>query len=145
MNTILTMLLIMPLAVSAMSITLTKGKIFRTQRMWIKKRSSWLGGLFSCPYCMSHWISAIAVLLMPWEVITASLLLDFLVWVFYYVAVSALISGLIMLLIQFSEDEDPTDVLIQRLTDQIRKMTQELAAKEIENESLREELKNRKL
>lgn len=145
MDTILIQLLVLPLAISAASLTLTKGKIFRTPRMAISKRSSFLRGLFSCPYCMSHWLSALIVLIMPWEVITALLLPDFLIWVLYYVGVSALISGLIMRLIQFSDDEDPTDLLMKRLTDQIRKMTRDLAAKEVENESLREELKNRKL
>jgi hypothetical protein len=42
--------------------TLTKAKVFSWLREAVSSRSQFFGELFSCPYCMSHWLAFIGVL-----------------------------------------------------------------------------------
>lgn len=107
--TTLESMLVVPVAIAAASLTLSRGKIFRKQRLWLKKRAPWLGALLSCPYCVSHWIAAAAYIAYPKWLFTGSVLGDFLLGVFYLVGTSALFSGLIMRLIAFAPDDDPLE------------------------------------
>jgi ABC-type multidrug transport system permease subunit len=78
-------------AVSALSITLTKSKMFLPVRELFERAPAYLNYLLNCPYCMSHWIAlvmAIFVVPGPW----------WLVW-FILVGMSAVISGVILFLI----------------------------------------------
>ncbi len=50
-------LIIISLAVASISFTISKSSIFKPVRLFICKHSSFLGELFSCPYCISHWVS----------------------------------------------------------------------------------------
>jgi len=50
-------LVFISLAVSSISMTITKAEIFAPIRNLLGRISKWLGKLFSCPYCMSHWIA----------------------------------------------------------------------------------------
>ena len=52
-------LIIISLAVASISFTISKSSIFKQVRFIINKYSSFFGELFSCPYCISHWISFI--------------------------------------------------------------------------------------
>lgn len=56
-------LLALALATASVTLTLTRASIFRPWRYWIARKSKWLGKLFSCPYCMSHWVALVFVLL----------------------------------------------------------------------------------
>lgn len=47
------------LAIAAFVFTITKSRIFRGLRVGLWLRWQWAGKLFSCPYCLSHWVSAI--------------------------------------------------------------------------------------
>lgn len=49
--------LLLSLACAGISTTITEMEIFKGVREWIKSKSTWLGKLFSCGYCMSHWIA----------------------------------------------------------------------------------------
>lgn len=49
------------IATGTASFTLTKSKVFASLRSWIAAKNKWLGDLFGCPYCMSHWLAAIAM------------------------------------------------------------------------------------
>jgi hypothetical protein len=68
------------LAVGAASYTLARTKISIPLREWLAKKQSydtdvterkrinkniwyWLYTLFSCPYCLGHWLAAVAVLI----------------------------------------------------------------------------------
>jgi hypothetical protein len=46
---------------ASISFTLAEMKLFAPFREWIKVRSSILGGLFSCGYCLGHWVAFILV------------------------------------------------------------------------------------
>lgn len=54
--------LLIALAGSAISMTLTKATISKSLREKIKSKSKFFGELLSCPYCTSHWIHAILVI-----------------------------------------------------------------------------------
>lgn len=56
-------LIILAMAVSTISLTVSKSKIFESTRNWVSGRSKWLGELISCFYCFSHWVAAVLVLL----------------------------------------------------------------------------------
>ena len=56
-------LVILAMAVSVMSLTVTKTKVFKFLRDWIKSKNKFIGELFSCPYCFSFYPSAVLVVL----------------------------------------------------------------------------------
>ncbi|MEI7741632.1 MAG: DUF1360 domain-containing protein [bacterium] len=49
------------LSISSITLTLTRAGIFKRPREWIEDRSSLLGELAKCPFCMSFWVSFGAV------------------------------------------------------------------------------------
>lgn len=55
-------LVIVSLAVATVSLTMTRAIISKPLRTWLKSKNKWLGELFSCPYCFSHWVSFGAIL-----------------------------------------------------------------------------------
>lgn len=50
-------ILILAMASAAISITLTRASVFEAPRGYVAARSTFFGTLFSCTYCMSHWVS----------------------------------------------------------------------------------------
>ena len=54
-------LVIISMAVSVISLTVTKTKVFKGMRDSIKSKSEFFGELFSCPYCFSFYPSFIFV------------------------------------------------------------------------------------
>lgn len=60
-------------ATTAVSIALSKSKVFQPTRFWLEDRSRWLGDLINCWFCTSHYVAlAFAILwhpiqLMRWE------------------------------------------------------------------------------
>ena len=83
-------MLILSLAVATVSVTVTLSKIFEKPRDWIAKRSEFLGGLTSCPYCFSHWGSFLAVLIFAPKVVSVGpWAINFIVTSFAMVAMAA--------------------------------------------------------
>jgi hypothetical protein len=37
--------------------TIARERLFAPLREWLRRRSSWLGYLICCPYCLSHWVA----------------------------------------------------------------------------------------
>lgn len=54
---VMCVVLILALATASISITVAKGQIFELPRTWLKAQNAFLGELFSCPYCVSHWVT----------------------------------------------------------------------------------------
>ncbi len=54
-------LLIISLAVSVISMTVTKAVVFKKMRAKIKERNAFIGELFSCPFCFSFYVTAALV------------------------------------------------------------------------------------
>lgn len=51
-------LLVLGLAVATVSLTVSKSSLFARPRAMLG--DSWLERLASCPYCLSHWVAALA-------------------------------------------------------------------------------------
>lgn len=115
-------MVVVPVAIAAASLTLTKGKIFVKPRRWIRLKSRWLGSLFSCPYCISHWFAIGYTLLRP-----STGVLESLVQAFFLVGASAIVAGLVMKLFAFSPDE-PDNNEIQQIVDDILNQLEENGA-----------------
>lgn len=85
------------LASSAVSVTVTKAKIFAGLRELIGTKNAWLGELVSCPYCFSHWLAfAATAIYRPVLVDSGFWPLDLAVTAMVMVALAAFSSGLII-------------------------------------------------
>jgi hypothetical protein len=68
-------------------------------------QSLWLGKLFTCPYCMSHWVALGAMLVYrPRMIVSNSLIADYLVTGFALAGLSALFAATIFKLFYIKED-----------------------------------------
>ncbi len=56
-------LFIYSMIVASISYTITEAGIFDWLRAWAKGKHHKLGELFSCGYCMSHWVSFFVVII----------------------------------------------------------------------------------
>lgn len=87
-------IMIISLAVSAISMTLAKSELFEPLRNNITEQSEWLGKLVNCPYCTSHWVAIAFVAIYqpsPFRVIVV----DQVMVVFALVTLASFWSGLI--------------------------------------------------
>jgi len=57
-------IILLALAVSSISVTITKSNAMEWLRQLVSKLGRWPEELIHCPYCLSHWIAAAGVLLM---------------------------------------------------------------------------------
>lgn len=87
------------LAVSAFSLTVTRAKVTGSFRDRMAKKNKFFGDLVSCPYCFSHWVAAVGVIL--WQPRTTEIALwpwllwplDYVLSAFVIIGIAALISG----------------------------------------------------
>jgi len=82
-------------AVAAVAYTLARTKVSEPWRKWIKAKNEWLGNLFGCPYCLSHWLSFGAVGIYQIRLVEQFYPLDLLVTAMAMVAYAAVIIGTI--------------------------------------------------
>jgi hypothetical protein len=87
------------IAIAALCVTLTTGKILRRPREWLRSKSPSLGALLSCAYCTCHWVAAAVLLARGWSGAG-----DFVRSLFFLVGLSSVWIGLITRLIPFSKD-----------------------------------------
>lgn len=62
---------------AAISFTVTETKIFKPLREWIKKKSTFLGDLLSCGYCLGHWVAFVLVAIYRPKLFESWWLLDY--------------------------------------------------------------------
>lgn len=88
--------LVLAIAASAMSMTLTQTELFAPLRALAWKIHPQVGHLFQCFYCFSHWV-VIAGTLVYRPVVIASgwAIVDWLVATFFTIALTALSCGLL--------------------------------------------------
>ncbi len=55
MTVLVEQVLWLSMANASIAFTVTEARLFRGFREWIKNRSSFLGDLCSCGYCLGHW------------------------------------------------------------------------------------------
>jgi hypothetical protein len=74
--------------------TLTKAKVFAKLRRTVKSRSAFLGELFDCPYCMSHWVAFFTVAVFrPRPVLSGWIIADLALSAFVMVALAPFFAG----------------------------------------------------
>lgn len=76
------------IAIAAVSMTVTKATLFKGVREKLKP-IRFFGGLFACPYCFSHWMSALVAWVFGLKLTPAHPALDFLLVTFVLVVMSA--------------------------------------------------------
>lgn len=87
---------VLALAVGCIAMTVARSGLFRSLRLWVDRKSAFLGELVGCPYCMSHWLAVGAMVVYRPRLVTSDVAaIDYLVTGFALVAVSSLVAGLI--------------------------------------------------
>ncbi|MFL9711174.1 hypothetical protein ACW4YW_09145 [Methylobacillus pratensis] len=88
--------LVLAIAASSISYTITQTELFVPLRAWTQKLGHMTGYLFSCFYCMSHWVIFAGIsIYRPVLINSDYLIIDLLVSAFFTIAISAFISGFI--------------------------------------------------
>ncbi len=94
---------VLALATAAISVTVSKARLFAFVREWIAARNTWIGELISCSYCTSHWVAIAFVAIYRPVVISRWIVADLFVSVFSMVAIAAIVSGVIIKLNPFHD------------------------------------------
>lgn len=123
MKEIIFYFLMVCLATSAMSLTVSKSKALAGVREWFEARVPMVAALLSCPYCLSHWFAFVLVIACGLH--DDNPLLSVPLFTFAAVAVASVTTGIIMKLMMIPEAET------ERLRDALR--TAREALKELTN------------
>lgn len=87
---------ILAIATSIISITVTQTEVTRPLREFLNKKSKFFGYLFSCFYCLSHWIVFILVYLYHIQLVPSeNFFINFAVTSFFIIGLSTLFSGFV--------------------------------------------------
>lgn len=87
---------VIAVAAASISYTITMTELFAPVRAWTQKLGHMIGYLFTCFYCMSHWVVIAAVLIyQPRLIQSGSLVCDLIVSTFFTITISALACGLL--------------------------------------------------
>lgn len=90
------MCVVIAVAAASISYTITMTELFAPVRAWTQKLGHMMGYLFTCFYCMSHWVVIAAVLIyQPRLIKSGSLVCDLIVSTFFTITISALVCGLL--------------------------------------------------
>lgn len=85
------------MCIATISLTITKSVAFSPVRRMVYQQSEWLGALFNCPYCLTHWIAILFVTLLyvysPFHMVTNKVFLDIMIMIFATTSLATLISG----------------------------------------------------
>ncbi|MBU4295126.1 MAG: DUF1360 domain-containing protein [Desulfobulbaceae bacterium] len=54
---------LLSIVTASLSYNITETKIFNPFREWLKGKNAFMGKLFSCGYCLGHWIEFALVLI----------------------------------------------------------------------------------
>ncbi len=104
------------IAVGVIVTTVTKASIFKPLREFLKRKNKWLGKLFSCSYCFSHWVSAIAALFLLPEITGRGFFFDWGLSTLIIIFIGSMISDFISFVHHFEEGiPDPNPVITELL------------------------------
>lgn len=118
-------LIAVSMAISSISMTVAKTKVFAPMRDWVFARNEWLGNLISCPYCLSHWLTFAAVAWYQPKIIESQIVFfDLIVSIFAIVAIAAIVSGIMTRLLWEASDTGKSDAEIEKLKDALQKAKQ---------------------
>ncbi len=86
---------VLALAASSISITLTQTELFVPLQKLADKCGHMIGYLFKCFYCMKHWVAIAGVAVyQPRIIVSQYIVIDYIVSIFFIVTLSSFISGL---------------------------------------------------
>lgn len=111
---------VLALATAAISVTVSKARLFASAREWIATRNTWLGELVSCSYCTSHWVAIALVAIYRPVLVSQWIVVDLLVSAFGMVAIAAIISGMITKLNPFRGADGSSSVADNSSSSSIR-------------------------
>ena len=94
------------MAIAAISMTITRALVFKKLRDWIANNNEFMGDLFNCPYCFSHWMALIAAVWYQFEPINKSFVwLNVIVSTFMLVTITSFFCGMILRSFSSGEEE----------------------------------------
>lgn len=87
---------VIALAASSISLSITQGELFAPLRKWMQKAGHMIGHLFQCFFCVSHWTVFLGIAIYrPVIVDSGFALVDWVVAGFFSLTLSTLVSGLL--------------------------------------------------
>ncbi|WP_054179533.1 DUF1360 domain-containing protein [Trabulsiella odontotermitis] len=93
--------LMIALASASLAMTITQTELFTTLRAWATRINDLLGHLFSCFYCMSHWMVAGGMLIYHPSLLKSGIgLIDWLTTAFAVLTITTFINGLLFKVFQ---------------------------------------------
>lgn len=97
----LTTCLMIAMAASSISMTVTQTELFAAFREWMTKKNALMGHLFHCFYCLSHWVvfGGMAVY-RPTLLNSGFVLIDWVMTAFIVITITTLINGLMFKVFQ---------------------------------------------
>ena len=105
--------IILSMAVSVISLTLTKSRLFLPVRFWFGSKGNRLVSDFiTCPYCLSHWVAIVLVVAYKVRLVSLWLPIDYLITAFAVVCIASILSGVILYLIPMNSDADKYRTLL---------------------------------
>jgi len=96
--------ILLAIAASVISVTITRARVFRELRMFLDGKNEWLHSLFTCSYCMSHWVSAALVCAVDLRLTRTMHALDIIISIFVVVGLATLMSAVIQRVNAFGKD-----------------------------------------
>lgn len=88
---VLMLCFVLALATSTISVTVAEADIFKPFRKWLLKQNKWLGELFSCFYCFSHYVALGFVFVYQPRILSNIFIIDMIVSWFVIIAISTLV------------------------------------------------------
>lgn len=88
------------LVTASISFTVTETKLFKPLREALNRKSSLLGGLFSCGYCFGHWVAFALVVIYKPRLFDSWWLLDYFLTAIFIAWLSGIQWVLMCLLIE---------------------------------------------
>lgn len=85
-------LVLLSAVVMGMSHTIAKERVFAPMRERLGGKSTWLGYLVSCPYCVSHWLAFMLVPLVGTYPLQIAFRLGWVEWVIEWFLASVLVT-----------------------------------------------------
>lgn len=70
-------LILLSMVTASISFTISESYLFSSIREYIKDRNEILGHLFSCGYCLSHWVAFILVAIYQYKIFNGFFIIDY--------------------------------------------------------------------
>lgn len=112
--------LVLALVVSSISYTMSSMEIFEPLRAFCHKKNKWIGSLFSCFYCLSHWVTFFFVALYQPQIIPgAHILINLMVSSFFIIQLATYFSGFIFKTMKTAIDSKIRKIEIQEKREEV--------------------------